>query len=183
MSQAAGRAMGLTPTSPPAAPVPRAASFLTGRRHELLPFIALGVACVIGGGLVAAATAPAPTEHTTWAAAYLVLVGGVAQVGFALGQALLVTRTPPPIVAVQAAGWNLGTAAVLAGTLLGASALVNLGGVLLIVTLILLARGLRPAGVRPADGIYRWCLHCYRLLVLILLISIPVGLVLARVRG
>lgn len=179
-SQAAGRATGLTPSSPSAAPIPHPAPRLTGRRHELLPFIALGVTCVIVGGLVAAASASAPTEHATWAAAYLVLVGGVAQVGFALGHALLVTRTPVPMVAAQAAGWNLGNAAVLTGTLLGVSALVDLGGVLLIATLILLAHGLRPAGVRPAGGIYRWCLHCYRLLVLILLISIPVGLVLAH---
>ena len=38
------------------------------------PFGIVGVVRVVAGGLVAAATAPAPTEHGGWAAAYLVLV-------------------------------------------------------------------------------------------------------------
>lgn len=154
-----------------------------GRRGELLPFTIIGVVCIIAGGLVAAVTAPAPTEPWTWAAAYLVLVAGVAQVGLGLGQAMFTSPTPPRIVAAQAAGWNLGNAAVIGGTLLGNLALVDVGGVLLVVTLGLLARGLTPAGVRPVDGARRWCLYGYRVLVLILLVSIPVGLVLARVRS
>lgn len=158
-------------------------SWLTERWHELVTFILAGAICVVAGGLVAAVTAPAPTEHGTWAAAYLVLVGGVAQVGLGLGQAMFTTRISKLIVAVQAAGWNLGSAAVLVGTLLGVTTLVDLGGALLVATLALLARGVRPAGVSPVAGAARWCLQGYRLLVLVLLLSIPIGLVLARVRG
>jgi len=44
------------------------------RSAAMLPFGIVGVVCVVAGGLVAAATAPAPTEHGGWAAAYLVLV-------------------------------------------------------------------------------------------------------------
>jgi hypothetical protein len=138
---------------------------------------------VTAGGVLAAVTAPAPSEHTTWAAAYLVLVGGVAQAGLGLGQAMFATRgTSSRLIAAEVAGWNLGNAAVLAGTLLDLTVLVDFGGVLLVVTLGLLARGLR-GGVSPADRAGRWLLRGYRLLVLILLISIPVGLVLARVRA
>jgi hypothetical protein len=136
----------------PPSPSASTACPLAGRRHELLPFIVIGGVCVVAGGLVAAVTAPAPTEHGTWAAAYLVLVGGVAQAGLGLGQATFTTGTSTPVVAVQAAGWNLGNAAVLVGTLLGVTALVDLGGVLLVVTLGLLARGLRPAELTSTTG-------------------------------
>lgn len=57
---------------------------------------------------------------------------------------MFTTRTSTPVVAVQAASWNLGNAAVLVGTLLGVTTLVDLGGALLLVTLGLLARGLCP---------------------------------------
>lgn len=151
------------------------------RRHELLPFALIGVLCVLSGGLVAAVTAPKPTEHSTWAAAYLVLVGGVAQIGLALGQAMFSARTSTRLVAVQSVGWNVGNAAVLGGTLLGVTVLVDAGCALLVMALVLLGRGVSPAGARPAAGGAKWYLYGYRLLVLILLISIPVGLVLARV--
>ena len=171
----------MSPPSPSASAA-LGASPLAPRRHELMPFTVIGVVCIVAGGLVAAATAPAPTEHGTWAAAYLVLVGGIAQAGLGLGQAMFTTHTSTPVIAVQAAGWNLGNAAVLAGTLLSVTTLIDLGGALLLTTLGLLARGLRPARVRPVAGTAQWCLHGYRLLVLILLVSIPVGLVLARLR-
>ena len=151
-------------------------------RQQLLPFTVIGVLCIVAGGLLAAATAPAPSEHTTWASAYLVLVGGVAQVGLALGQAMFTARISTPVLAGQVAGWNLGNAAVLAGTLLGTTALVDLGGALLVVTLGLMARSLGPAGVRQVGGAGRWWLYGYRLLVVILFVSVPVGLVLAQIR-
>jgi len=155
---------------------------LTQRQQQLLPFTVIGVLCIIAGGLLAAATAPAPSEHTTWAAAYLVLVGGVAQIGLALGQAMFTARISTPLLAGQVAGWNLGNAAVLTGTLLGTTALVDLGGALLAVTLGLMARSLGPARVRPVGSARRWWLYGYRLLVVIVFVSVPVGLVLAQIR-
>lgn len=152
---------------------------LVGRR-EVLPSVLTGVLCVIAGGLVAAVTAPAPTEHGTWVAAYLVLVGGVAQAGLGVGQAMFTTQTSARVVAVEAVGWNVGNASVIVGTLLGVTALVDLGGAFLVIALILLARGVSPGAVRPVAGGARWYLRGYRLLVLILLVSIPIGLVLAR---
>lgn len=87
----------------------------------------------------------------------LVLVSGIAQAGLGLGQALSTARTSPRVVAVEVACWNAGNAAVLAGTLARITALVDLGGVLLVVTLGLLARGVRPTRVPPVYGARRWC--------------------------
>lgn len=156
---------------------------LAERRSEVLPFAVVGLACLVAGGLVAAATAPAPSEHGTWAAAYLVLVGGVAQAGLGLGQATFAAHLSARIIAAEVIGWNVGNAAVLAGAPLGSTALVDLGGVLLVVTLGLLARGLRPAKLQAAPALHRWYLFGYRLLVLVLLVSVPVGLALARIRA
>jgi hypothetical protein len=92
-------------------------------------------------------------------------------------------RSYPPAVAVQAIGWNLGNAAVLVGTLTAYTALVDVGGALLFVILMLLARGLVAAGVRQVNGVQCWFRYGYGLLILILLLSIPVGAILAHVRA
>lgn len=156
-------------------------SSLVERRREWLPFAIVGALCIIAGGLLAATTASAPTQNTAWTTAYLVLVGGAAQVGLGLGRvAVVAAGTSAPVVAVQVTGLNLGSAAVLVGTWLGRTALVDLGGALLVATLFLLARGPRPSQTWPTGGARAWCLRGYRSLLLILLVSIPVGLVLAR---
>lgn len=159
-----------------------------------MPFAVLGTLCVVAGGLVAAATAPTPSEHGSWAAAYLVLVAGVAQVGLGVGQAALAVRMPS--VASRTAefvAWNCGNALVIAGTLAGVTALVDAGGALLVATLALLVRGVRGARRTPvvadatttraggrSEGPRRLPLYAFRVLVLILLVSIPIGLILAR---
>ncbi len=141
------------------------------------PFVALGTTCVVAGGLVAAAVATAPSELGSWAAAYLVLVGGVAQVALGAGQALLASRSPGrPAVVAELAGWNAGNGAVLAGTLLGATWLADAGGALLVAALVLALAGIRGAVRRPS-----WPLHLYRALIALVLVSIPVGLVIAAV--
>jgi hypothetical protein len=162
--------------------VSKPSCFLTGRRQEFLPFLVVGILCVIAGGLDAAATAPAPTEHGTWSAAYLVLVCGVAQAGLGVGQALSTTRSRTSVVAMQVAGWNLGNAAVLIGTVTEFIVLVDVGGALLFVILVLLARELIVAGVWPVNGVQRWFRYGYGLLILILLLSVPTGVILAHVR-
>jgi hypothetical protein len=145
-------------------------------RGALLPFLVIGTACVIAGGLVAAATAPNPSQHGSWAAAYLVLVAGVAQIGLGAGQAMFGGRTSPRTVLAEIAGWNLGNAAVLAGTLAGVGLVVDLGGAALLVVL----RGALTGGAAPS-GRARWLLRGYCALLLVLIVSIPVGLVLGRV--
>lgn len=146
------------------------------RCSAALPFAVAGVTCVLAGGLVAAAVALAPSEHGAWASAYLVLVAGLSQVALGLGQALLASQAPSRrVVAAEAGAWNGGNAAVMAGVLLGTTPLVDAGGVLLVFALALLVHGVRGAGPRR-----RWPLYAYRLLVGILLVSIPTGLLLAR---
>lgn len=148
-------------------------SALSRQWATTIPALVLGTACVVAGGLVAAATSVAPTEYGAWAAAYLVLVGGVAQLGIALGQTLLATRpTTPSVLRVQFTAWNLGNAAVIAGTLAELVPLVGLGSALLIVTLVLTLYSTR--GARGA-----WPLYTYRVLVGILLLGIAVGIVLS----
>ena len=149
-----------------------------------VPFTLAGTACTVAGGLVAAITATAPSEQGAWAAAYLVLVAGVAQVALGAGQAWLAPRPPSPrLLTAQFTGWNAGNAAVLAGTLLGVTSLVDAGGAVLAVALGMLVHGTRGARAGGAGALAarrRWSLHVFRLLVVVLLVSIPIGLVLAR---
>ncbi|MGZ4587605.1 MAG: hypothetical protein ACXVGN_01045 [Mycobacteriaceae bacterium] len=143
-----------------------------------LPFSVVGLICILTGGIVSAATAFAPSEHSAWAVAYLVLVAGAAQVGLGVGQALLAPSTPAVrVVVAEFLAWNVGNAAVLVGTISGVAVLVDVGGVLLLAALILLI-----LGVRGCAEHWKWPLYAFRILVLILLISIPIGLVLAAVR-
>lgn len=133
----------------------------------------IGLAFVILGGLVAAVTTPAGWVHGAWAAAYLVLVTGVAQAGLGLGQAVLATNPPSTgLVSAELACWNVGSAAVILGTVAGTPAVVSAGGVLLVVALAMFVYGVRGRAQRRL-------LWPYRLLVLLLLVSIPVGLVLS----
>ncbi|HEX7105216.1 MAG TPA: hypothetical protein VF218_04560 [Acidothermaceae bacterium] len=146
------------------------------------PLFAIGGIGVIAGGLVAAATAPSPTEHGSWAAAYLVLVVGVAQVALGAGQLALCEGTPSTrLVGLEAAGWNVGNALVIAGTLAGNAAAVYAGGALLVVALATFTHGVRRSPALSRGG--RLLLYAFRTLVLLLLVSIPTGLVLATIRG
>jgi hypothetical protein len=164
----------------PSAPLERAAN---ERRTEALqqavPGIGLGTACVVAGGLVAAGTSVTPSEHGSWLGAYLVLLAGVAQVALAVGQALLAPRPlSSRALVTELIAWNTGSAAVAGGTLAGLALLVDIGGALLLLTLTLLVRA-----VRDNDRTHRWAMLAYRLLVLGLVVSIPIGLWLARVPG
>lgn len=136
-------------------------------------FSAVGTTCVVAGGLTAAVSATSPSEHGAWAAAYLVLVCGVAQIALGGGQALL-ARPTRRLLAWEFACWNLGNAGVLAGTLAGSTPAVDAGGVLLAAALVLMTFGTRSGVDSQA-----WAVRGYRLLTAVILVSIPVGLVLA----
>lgn len=160
-----------------------AAVLPVGRRLRLAPSVAIGTLCIVAGGLVAAISAAAPSEKASWTAAYLVLVGGVAQIGLALGQAAFGRRPAAPAGAhAVAGGWSAGNALVVIGTLAGVGALVNVGGLVLWATLILLFPSLRHLD-GPRSTTRRWLMVGYRGLVALLLVSIPAGLVLARFRS
>lgn len=160
------------------------ASALTTRIPAARPFAVIGGLAIVAGGLVAAVTSAAPSEHGAWAAAYLVLVVGVAQVGLGVGQALL-APTPPTrrLVLVECLMWNGGSAAVLTGTVLDRVRLVDAGGVVLALALAALWWGVRGPGHRKGSAsgwAAGWAWWAYRGVIVVVLVSIPVGLALAR---
>lgn len=143
------------------------------------PFVIIGTGCIVAGGLIAAVTARSPSEHGSWAVAFLVLVTGVAQVALGLAQAWLATSVPTgKITVAELVAYNAGSALVLVGTLLERLPLTDAGGALLALALVLLFRGVRTTGTRGG-----WPVNLYRLLIVVVLVSIPIGLALARMRA
>lgn len=139
----------------------------------------LGAVAVIVGGLVAAVTGPLELSKGSWAAAYLVLVAGAAQV--MMGSA----RQHWPRVGSNAQGWtqfalwNLGNILVIAGTVCGATIVVFLGSALLVAALILAFL----ATFRLDLDANRLLLLGYRVLLVLLAVSIPVGMGLSAIRN
>lgn len=139
------------------------------------PFVLLGGACIVAGGLVSAAAAPTASYLSSWAVAYLVLVAGAAQVVLGLGQARLTGDLSRRVLQGELLAWNLGNAAVLAGTLLGVAPALYAGCALLVAALVLVLLAIRHA----RNG---WLLTTTRIVVVLLLVSIPVGIVLQAAR-
>lgn len=136
---------------------------------------ALAAVFVVLGGLVAAVTDPLALDKGSWLAAYLVLVCGVAQHVMALRRAR--GRTPgasPGGAWAQLGLWNAGNAAVVAGSLAGVPGAVDAGSALLVGALALALRADRTV---PGPDLRAWV---YRGMLLVLLVSIPVGAVLAH---
>ncbi|MEV8224040.1 hypothetical protein AB0P16_16540 [Dietzia maris] len=140
-------------------------------------FVLVGIAAIIVGGLVAALTGPTGFADGSWAAAYLVLVAGVAQAGLGGGQALLAGATLSRRVrVVELLVYNLANSAVLVGTLAGSVVTVATGGVLLLISLMLFLVTVRHLRGRT------WHLVLYRIIIATLVVSVPVGVVLSVVR-
>ncbi|MEO6885873.1 MAG: hypothetical protein ABI232_06245 [Jatrophihabitantaceae bacterium] len=144
-------------------------------RSSAGPFVVVGGAFVIAGGLLSAAMARAASYHSSWAVAYIVLVAGVAQAVLGLAQAGLTDGdVPRRISGAELFGWNLGNLAVVAGTLLDVKPLLYAGAALLVATLVLVLYAIRHA--RPG-----WPLLTTRIIVALLLVSMPIGIVLQAV--
>ncbi len=142
-----------------------------------IPLLAAGSVAIIAGGLAAAVTGPTEWDHGSWVAAFLVLVTGVAQIGLGTGQAQLAPVTPGiGFAAVECALWNAGCLAVIVGTLLSAPIAVSIGSALLVAAL-----GMSTFAVRGTGG-RRLLLVLYRALLIVLLVSIPIGTTLAWTR-
>lgn len=138
------------------------------------PFAVAGSVSVIAGGVLAAAiAAPAPTRHGVWAAAFLVLVLGVGQLVLGAGQALLPAVPPGAgVVTATAVAFNAANIAVLVGVVSNRLAVLDAGALLLVIALVMFLRAVRH-GARPG-----WPLYAYRLLIAVLVVSIPVGVFL-----
>jgi len=143
-----------------------------------LPFRILGTAWIIAGGLTAAVTGPLNLADGSWAAAFAVLIGGVAQYAIGVVQSTLAANRPSlRNVVVELTTWNAGGIAVILGTVTTLPLVVDLGGLLLVVALAFMV-----ATVRKAAG-PTWAVWVYRILLVVILVSIPIGLVLAHVRA
>ncbi|MEP6559608.1 MAG: hypothetical protein ABJD68_00830 [Nakamurella sp.] len=143
-----------------------------------------GSCCVLLGGAVAAVTGPLGLAKGSWLAAYLVLVCGVGTRSMGVMQ----SRSPGgPMPAgrgwTQLASWLVGNAAVIAGSLLGVAGIVDAGALLLVVAVVMaLIDTTRPTPL-AAPGSSRWVMAWgYRCLLVLLIISIPIGSILAHLR-
>lgn len=157
-------------TDPPIADGPLARSAWTHARA--LPFAILGTIAVVGGSLLSAALAPTPSYDGNWAVAYIVLVGGVAQIVLGVGQtAVTGGHIQRVTVAVQVLLWNLGVAATVVATIANIPWLLYVAALaqaaVIVIFLVLTRRG----GQRALT----WAL---RIIALLLVISIPTGIVL-----
>ena len=142
-------------------------------------FALLGMVCVVAGGIVAAVTGPTDFANGSWLAAFLVLVGGVAQWALGLGQVWLAPTEPSPtLLQAQVANWNGGVALVILGTLIDVPVVTSLGGVLTLVALALFLSGVRGAHER-----HHKILVAFRGLLVIELVSVPIGLTMSWLRN
>jgi hypothetical protein len=138
-------------------------------------FAAVAGVMTVAGGLVAAINSAAPFAHGSWLAAYLVLVGGVAQLLLGVGcLGLPAPRLSPLLRGAQLGLWNLGNAAVAAGVLADAFVLVVVGSVMVLGALAGFAVGGGP--IYPGS---RGRVILYRIVILGLAGSVVIGGVLA----
>lgn len=144
--------------------------------------ILIGYAAIVAGGLVAAVTGPLGIERGSWLAAYLVLVGGVAQLALGWVPGELGRPTSGRWAWAVLVAWNLGNALVILGTLTAVPIGVDAGSLLLTVALVLAIRAVRGAGApRPGQStVLRVLGRAYLGLLVLLAVSIPVGIVLAH---
>lgn len=137
---------------------------------------AIGVALIVLGGLVAAVTGPLALTRGSWLAAFLVLVGGVAQCVISVQSRLAEAPLPP-----RARGWmlvllwNAGAAIVIAGSLASMPWVTAAGGLALVAALALAADGIRRPRRRGAAVLLR-------LLYAALAVSVVIGVALTALR-
>lgn len=147
-----------------------------GRDHA---FIVGGAVAVVAGGLVAAVSRTLGWERGPWAAAFLVLVAGVSQIGLGVGP-LAGPAPPGPVdwmVVRQVLSWNVGCVLVLAGTWAIGPIAVTSGGLLLLAALWSFATSRRDH--RRSYG----AVLAYSSLLVALAVSVPIGIAMSWLRG
>ena len=152
---------------------------LIDRWPIIWPFGAVGLGGIIVGGIIAAISTPADLAKGPWAAAFLVLVTGVAQIGLGLCQAWL-AHDPPArrTVLWQLASWNLGGACTIIGTVAHVQGVTAIGSVLVMVSLVQFLFGVGRTDKGP-----KWALTTFRALVILIAASAPIGLIIGITKG
>jgi hypothetical protein len=135
-----------------------------------------GLVFIVAGGLVAAVARPTGFALGSWLAAYLVLVLGAAGCIIAAAPTVLgATERSATLGWVQWTLWLIGNALVVIGPLVTSPMLTDIGAVPLVVALVVaLASSRRPCRLR-------WLAWVYRIVLAVLIVSVPVGLVLAAI--
>src|SRR6185312_5665535 len=166
---------------PPSSPTPgsgRQPPYSGGMSRTATPFIVIGSLGILAGGLLSAISAASPSYLASWAVAYLVLVVGAAQLVLGLGQDRLAAGdVAPGTISAELLAFNLANIAVLAGSLFAVVTLTWVGAALIIVAMALFIWA-----VRGSTSEHRGLLWLYRMVVVVLLISAPIGIVLAQSR-
>lgn len=159
---------------------------MNGKKIALpVPSLIAATVLIIAGGLISAFNSAAPFDRGSWLAAYLVLVGGVAQIGLTFGRDLI----GPPLTRMAALRllvlWNFGSIVVPLGVLADIGLIIGLGSLALIAALWLSVRGIRrPAVATTVDadqwpgGTSSWLVAGYVGLVAMLALSVAIGGVL-----
>lgn len=152
---------------------------MNGVNQSMTPFAVVGSISIVSGGVVSAATAASPSYSASWVVAYLVLVAGVAQLVLGIGQAQLAAKQPSRrVIAAEVIAFNLANVAVIAGTLLGIPVLVYIGAALLVIALAVFVWAVRGGLTHNTSLLYG-----FRAMVVILIVSTPIGLVIAGARA
>lgn len=137
----------------------------------------IGVGCIVLGGLIAAVTGPMQLEKGSWLAAYLVLIGGVAMCVLSLQHHYIDVAAPTARRQWAVTGlWSLGNVLVVTGALTSNALLTDAGGIVLWVVLVIAL--LNSRGARRV-----WVAWALRALYVILIMSIPIGLILTHLRS
>lgn len=147
-----------------------------------LAFLVFGAAAIVAGGVVAAVAGAVTWGHGAWTAAFVVLVLGVAQIILGAAQAALAPdMLSPAMLRGQFALWNIGCGLVIAGTQFDGTLVVALGSLLFLGALVISATSVR----RHSDlvGTASTLLTVYRVLLVILLVSVFIGIILSLAHG
>lgn len=148
---------------------------LNPRVAAAAPFAITGGAAIVAGGAIAAAVAYHPTQHLIWMVAYLVLVVGVMQCVFGVGEAWLAASEPATRTTWgQWLLFNLGNAAVIGGTFCDSTTIVAAGTAAFALAVAWFLYGVRHCRHRG------WC-RAYQVLLALILVSACIGLVISAV--
>jgi hypothetical protein len=138
-------------------------------------FAAVAGAMIVAGGLIAAINSATPFAHGSWLAAYLVLVGGVAQLLLGIGcLGLPLPRLSAGLRRAQLGLWNVGNVVVVGGVLGNSVGVVVVGS-----AIVLGALGAFGVGGGPSCRFDRGRVIVYRLVILGLAGSVLIGATLA----
>lgn len=138
-------------------------------------FAAVAGTMIVAGGLIAAINSAAPFAHGSWLAAYLVLVGGVAQLLLGIGcLGLPLPRLSAGLRRAQLGLWNVGNLVIVGGVLGDSVGVVVVGS-----AIVLAALGGFAVGGGRSRHFQRGRVILYRLVILGLAVSVAIGAVLA----